>query len=103
MLKHMAAVGFKSLGVVIALAVAGVSASAADKITYEEHVLPIFRNACLKCHNPNDNKGDLDLSTFSGLLKGGGSGSAANSGDPDGSKLVKAITHEEEPFMPPKS
>ncbi|MEW6305425.1 MAG: c-type cytochrome domain-containing protein [Verrucomicrobiota bacterium] len=81
----------------------GLTAHAADKVTYDEHVLPVFRNSCLKCHNPNEKKGDLDISTFSGVLAGGGSGAAVASGDPDASKLVKAITHAEEPFMPPNS
>lgn len=76
---------------------------AAEKITYEDNVLPIFRNNCLKCHNPNDNKGSLDLTTFSGVLKGGGAGTSVVSGDPDGSKLVKSVTHAEDPAMPPNS
>ena len=74
---------------------------AAEKITFEDQVLPILRNNCLKCHNPNDNKGNLDLTAFSGALKGGGSGTSVVSGDPEGSKLFKAITHAEEPTMPP--
>ncbi len=76
---------------------------AADKVTYEDNVLPIFRSNCLKCHNPDKAKGDLDLSVFPGVIKGGGSGASVVSGDPDGSKLVKSITHAEEPNMPPNS
>lgn len=86
----------------VAMATA-VNVRAADKITYEDSVLPIFRNHCLKCHNANDNKGGLDLTMFSGVLKGGGSGTGVVSGDPDGSKLFKAITHAEEPNMPPNA
>src|SRR5260221_14649152 len=78
-------------------------ANAAERVTYEDNVLPILRNNCLKCHNPDKLKGELDLSTFGGVLKGGGSGPGVVSGDPDGSKLVKAITHGEEPNMPPNS
>jgi mono/diheme cytochrome c family protein len=73
------------------------------KVTYDDHVLPVFRNNCTKCHNPEKAKADLDLSTFSGALKGGSSGVVLKSGDPDGSKLVKVIMHAEEPEMPPKS
>ncbi len=78
-------------------------ASAVDKVTFEDHVLPILRNSCLKCHNPDKLKGDLDLTTLSGTLKGGGSGAGVVSGDPDASKLFRAITHSEEPNMPPNS
>lgn len=73
------------------------------KATYDEDVVPILRNNCLKCHNPDKLKGDLDLSTYNGALKGGGSGVVLNSGDPTGSKLFKAITHVEDPTMPPNS
>src|SRR5262245_17418018 len=75
--------------------------SPAPKITYEDHVLPIFRDNCLKCHNPDKLKGDLDLTSFSAAIKGGGSGATLNAGDPQGSQLFKSITHTDEPTMPP--
>ena len=73
------------------------------KVTFEDDVLPVFRDNCLKCHNPDKLKGDLDLTSFAGVLKGGGSGPALNSGDPEGSMLFRVITHAEEPTMPPNS
>ncbi|HEY7115101.1 MAG TPA: c-type cytochrome domain-containing protein [Tepidisphaeraceae bacterium] len=76
--------------------------SAAPKITYQDHVLPIFRNNCLNCHNPDKKKGSLDLSTYVGVSTGGGSGKAIEPGDPDSSKLFKAVSWAEEPNMPPK-
>jgi hypothetical protein len=79
------------------------AAGADEKITFEDHVLPIFKNHCLKCHNADKQRGDLDLSTFAATLKGGGSGKGPSAGDPDGSLLFRVITHAEEPFMPPES
>src|SRR5687767_2117588 len=73
------------------------------KVTYEDDVLPIFRDNCLKCHNPDKLKGDLDLSSFSAAVKGGGSGATLNAGDPDGSQLFKSVTQADEPAMPPNS
>jgi hypothetical protein len=73
------------------------------KVTYEDDVLPIFRNNCLKCHNPDKLKGDLDLTSFSSAIKGGGSGTTLNAGDPEGSQLFKSITHADEPTMPPNA
>jgi WD40 repeat protein len=80
---------------------AGAAEQKAEKITFVDHVLPIFRNACLRCHNPDKAKGDLDISTFNALMAGGGSGMIVESGDPDASTLVKVVTHAEEPEMPP--
>ncbi len=76
--------------------------SPAPKVTYQDHVLPIFRNNCLNCHNPDKKKGNLDLSSYTGLSAGGGGGKVVEPGDPDSSKLYKAVTWAEEPNMPPK-
>ena len=80
---------------------AGLQIQAQDKITYEDHVLPILRNACLKCHNLDKMRADLDLSTYNALMKGGGGGEVVAGGDADGSFLYQVITHAEEPTMPP--
>ena len=85
---------------VAALNFAGV-AGAQQKTTYADNVLPLVEQHCSRCHNPDKKKGDLDLTTHAGVLKGGGSGSVVVSGNPDSSKLIKAISHAEEPFMPP--
>jgi WD40 repeat protein len=79
-----------------------VTAFAQEKVTYQDHVLPIFRNSCLNCHNPDKKKADLDLSTFTGVMAGGGSGKAIEPGNPDGSLLYRLVMHVEEPNMPPK-
>lgn len=98
--------GFSTAGLAaVASLLFASSAAAADtkKITYEDDVLPIFRDNCLKCHNPDKLKGDLDLTSFSAAIKGGGSGTTLNAGDPEGSQLFKSVTHTDEPAMPPKS
>lgn len=89
----------------MALAGAGLfsvlSLQAQDKVTYQDHVLPLIQNHCARCHDPDKKKGDLDLTSYNGALKGGGSGQVLMSGNTDSSKLWKAITHAEEPTMPP--
>lgn len=73
----------------------------ADKITFDDHVFPVFEQACLNCHNPDKAKGGLDLSTFSATLKGGSGGKIVDAGDP-GAKLIAVVTHSAEPRMPPE-
>src|SRR5437016_2634831 len=78
-----------------------IGAEAQEKITYQEHVLPLIENNCGKCHNPDKKKADLDLTSYGGIIKGSGSGQVVVSGNLDGSKLWRAITQVEEPTMPP--
>src|SRR6185436_15773328 len=77
------------------------SVRAEEKINYTEHILPLIEANCSKCHNSDKKKADLDLTSYPGALKGSGSGVVLLSGNPEGSKLWKALTHAEEPFMPP--
>ncbi len=91
----------KSLTTIIAAALA-VTASAAENVTYNDHVLPIFRNACLNCHNPDKKKAGLDLSTYQNALQGSENGKILESGNPGGSLLFKCIKQTEDPKMPPK-
>jgi hypothetical protein len=74
----------------------------APKVTYQDHVLPILRNSCLNCHNPDKKKGDLNLSSHQGAMAGSGGGKIIEPGDPDASKIIKVISWTEEPNMPPK-
>ncbi len=76
-------------------------AAAADKVTFDDHVMPIFQQSCLNCHNPDKAKGGLDLSTFAGTMKGGSGGKIVEPGDP-GSKLVGCVLQTASPKMPPE-
>jgi mono/diheme cytochrome c family protein len=77
------------------------AADAQEKVTYTDHMLPIIEQHCANCHNPDKKKGDLVLTSYTALLKGGGSGAVVVSGNVDGSKIWKAVTHAEDPTMPP--
>ena len=87
----------------VALALAGVlpAARAQEKVTYHDQLLPLIEQHCANCHNPDKKKGDLVLTSYNALLKGGGSGAIVASGNVEASKLWKAVTHAEEPTMPP--
>ena len=72
-------------------------------ITYDEHIKPIFREHCLKCHSEDEHKAGLNLSTHATVLKGGSGGAAVVAGRASTSLLFKAITDtDDESRMPPK-
>ncbi|HBN76639.1 MAG TPA: hypothetical protein DD473_12640, partial [Planctomycetaceae bacterium] len=75
--------------------------AAVEKITYDDHILPILRQRCGSCHNASDQKGGLVLDSFTGLMSGGGSGDSVEPGDASSSYLYMVVAHESEPFMPP--
>lgn len=78
------------------------AASAEEKTTYVDHVLPIFRNACLNCHNPDKKKAGLDLTTYGATMAGSENGPILKPGQADASLLFKVCAQTEEPKMPPK-
>ncbi len=74
----------------------------AKKITYDEHLVPILRDKCFTCHNPDKKSGGLVLTTYTSLMEGGSSGKIVSPGDPDASSLYLTVARKQEPFMPPK-
>ncbi len=77
-------------------------AKPAEKVTFQDHVLPIFRAKCGTCHSAGEAKGGLVLENFSASITGGASGAVIEPGDLDGSRLWALVTHKEQPAMPPK-
>ena len=74
----------------------------AAKVTFDEHVKPIFRQHCASCHHQGDKKGGLALDTFTSLIEGGASGEVVyDDGDYESSRLWQLVTHEDTPEMPP--
>lgn len=71
-------------------------------VTYKDHVLPLLRKHCQNCHNPDKAASDLDVTTYAALIAGGASGEAVKPGNPGQSLLLRVMTHEAEPKMPPK-
>jgi WD40 repeat protein len=86
----------------LALTVAAGAEPTPQKVTYTEHVLPIFRAKCGSCHNANDREGDLVLDDYTSLRTGGGSGEVIEPGNLENSYLWSLVTHESSPEMPPE-
>jgi len=90
------------VGVVAVMAsAAGAAARAQEKVTYDDQVGRLLTQHCGKCHGPERMRAGLDVTTYAGVLKGSSGGVVVEAGDPDGSVLYLAITHQREPTMPP--
>jgi hypothetical protein len=79
------------------------AAAQQEKITYQEHVRPIFIASCVSCHNPDKNKAGLDLTSYAATMKGSSSAKIIEPGDPDSSLVYMLVTHQAEPHMPLKA
>ncbi len=73
---------------------------AASLEMFKGQVRGLLNEHCLKCHGGAETKGELDLTTREGLVKGGESGPAIVVGKPDESLLMRLIRHQDEPNMP---
>src|SRR5207248_1452264 len=72
---------------------------------FENKIRPVLANNCYKCHSAQAEKvkGGLLLDSREGVLKGGESGAAIVPGDPEQSKLIKAVRYADPDLqMPPK-
>lgn len=90
-----------SLAVGLQFANINLAAGAASP-EFTKDVAPIFAKYCAGCHNADDFEGKLSLETFAGLQKGGDRGAAIVPGRADASLLIRVLTGEIEPSMPPE-
>lgn len=89
-----------SIGIALAATVIAVAEAAP---TFEEDVLPIFREKCCSCHNADKQAGGLDLTSYGRAMAGGSSGEVIDAGDAKGSYLWQLASHAAEPRMPPEA
>lgn len=78
-------------------------ATTADKLVFQDLILPIFEAKCNKCHNEDKSKGDLRLDTYEMAMKGGENGSNFVAGKPDDSLSIQriALPVDDDEHMPP--
>jgi hypothetical protein len=74
-----------------------------EVVSFEREVKPILFKRCGSCHNPERARGELDLTTFSGVVVGGASGKVAVAGKPEDSPIYTLPAHLEDPNMPPNA
>jgi WD40 repeat protein len=75
------------------------AAAQTPPVSFYHQVVPIFKKSCTGCHHPGKMKGDLDLTTYEKLLKGGKGGAGFVAGKPQESPLFQEISGTE-PSMP---
>ncbi len=82
---------------------AAAQSSAADVEWFEKTVRPVLAERCHGCHGAERQRSGLRLDHISSVLRGGSNGPAIEKGDPDSSRLLRAIRYDDVTLrMPPK-
>jgi WD40 repeat protein len=96
----MKAVWFRSLAFALLTSLALRAADSTEKpVSYYRDLVPIMKRSCTGCHHPGKLKGELDLTTYAALAKGGKHGASFKAGQPKDSLIVEEISGAE-PSMP---
>src|ERR1700756_4419633 len=61
-------------------------------VDFLKDIQPIFQDACVKCHGPEKQKGDLRLDLKAAAFKGGKDGAVIVAGQADKSDLYRRVT-----------
>jgi hypothetical protein len=70
---------------------------------FETKIRPLLAERCIECHGEKKQKGGLRLDSKEGWQKGGENGAALAPGDPEKSRLIRAVRRKEPDLeMPPK-
>ncbi len=83
----------------LAMAILVATPITAAPVSWYHEIHPIFKRSCNGCHNPNKLKGEVDTSTYVGLLKRGKHGPNFVVGNPAESLLLAQVSGKE-PEMP---
>lgn len=65
-------------------------------------VAALLTKYCVGCHNDTDREGKLSLASYDALRQGGQKGSVVVPGQPEASRLIRVLTGQAEPKMPPE-
>ncbi len=76
-----------------------------NPLIYGDIVTRVLEDNCVSCHNPNKQKGELVMTTYSDIMKGGKSGNTVVPGDPERSGLIMRLhlPPSDKDHMPPES
>ncbi|MBD3675568.1 MAG: hypothetical protein HUJ26_18815 [Planctomycetaceae bacterium] len=86
----------------LAIVFVSISSLCADEVDFNADVAPIFMKYCNGCHDEVEANGEIVLTSFENVMKGGQSGKVIKPQDADNSYLVRLIEGRTEPLMPPE-
>jgi WD40 repeat protein len=75
---------------------------AAESPDYSKDIAPLLTKYCGGCHNDTDREGKLSMASYEALLKGGAKGGVLTPGQADLSRMIRMLTGQAEPKMPPE-
>lgn len=76
-----------------------------EMLVYEDMIVPVFEAKCVSCHNETRAKGELSMTSFQKIVKGGESGKPGIiAGNADSSELYRRLIlpEDHDDRMPPK-
>lgn len=79
--------------------------SESEMTVYQDVIVPVFEAKCLSCHNENKSKGELSMTSFEKMVKGGETGNAGIvAGNAEKSEIYARVIlpEDHEDRMPPK-
>jgi hypothetical protein len=68
---------------------------------FETKIRPVLSDNCFECHAKDKQESDLRLDSRAAIIRGGASGSAVNTDDPDASLLLEVLQYGGDVEMPP--
>ena len=86
-----------------AAALMAVQLPAAEAIDFSQHVQPILEGACVHCHGPDKDKGDVRLDSKDAAFAGNDEGPGITAGDPSKSAIYTTLIlpEDDDLVMPP--
>src|SRR5262245_14281556 len=72
-----------------------------DEELFESKIRPLLVEHCQSCHGEKKQKGELRLDSRTAMLKGNDLGPVIEPGDPEHSRLIRAIRYQGDVKMPP--
>lgn len=76
------------------------AATGDEKVSFVKDIAPTIVNLCIGCHGGNNPRSGLNLTTFTGMMRGGDSGRVVIPGNLEGSRLWRLVGAGDQPRMP---